>query len=287
MAQPQQLTYDPTLADQPEFNEAEQEALAIGEQVEADQQQIYAGKFMDAEALEQAYIELQKKLGTNETDTDAQEAEPQEEQLQEKEEEVNPNFDLLNKASEEFYSNDGQVSAETLQELGKLDSNELISAYIQLQGQQREGNDLTDAQATEIRNIAGGDEEYGRLTQWAANSLDESFITAYDNIVETGDVRMIQLAVAGLKAEYEKANGYEGQMLTGKPAQPQVDVFRSQAEVVAAMQIHVTTLTQRTDRMYSINWVARYYNTNELRNRRWRSRQPLRKRTTDGNYGCN
>ena len=34
----------------------------------------------------------------------------------------------------------------------------------------------------------------------------------------------------------EKANGFEGQMLTGKAAQPQADVFRSQAEVVAAMQ---------------------------------------------------
>ena len=33
-----------------------------------------AGKFKDAEALEQAYIELQKKLGTNEADTDAEEA---------------------------------------------------------------------------------------------------------------------------------------------------------------------------------------------------------------------
>ena len=105
-----------------------------------------------------------------------------------------------------------------------------------MQGQQRQGNDLTDAQASEIRSLAGGDEAYTQLTQWAADSLDESMITAYDNIVETGDVRMIQLAVAGLKAEYEKANGFEGQMLTGKAAQPQVDVFRSQAEVVAAMQ---------------------------------------------------
>ena len=46
---------------------------------------------------------------------------------------------------------------------------------------------------------------------------------------------MIQLALAGLQAEYEKANGFEGQMLTGKPAKQQVDVFRSQAEVVEAM----------------------------------------------------
>ena len=34
------LTYDPTPADQPEFNEAEQEALAVGEQAAADQQQM-------------------------------------------------------------------------------------------------------------------------------------------------------------------------------------------------------------------------------------------------------
>jgi len=228
------LTYDPTPADQPEFNPEEQEALAIGEQAAADQQQMLAGKFKDAEALEQAYIELQKKLGTNDED----EAEPAEEVRDEKdtsEEEVNPNFDLLNKASEEFYSNDGQVSAETLEELGKLDSNDLISAYISMQGQQRQGNDLSDAQAEQVKSFAGGDEAYTQLTQWAADSLDESMINAYDSIVETGDVRMIQLAVAGLKAEYEKANGFEGQMLTGKAAQPQVDVFRSQAEVVQAM----------------------------------------------------
>jgi hypothetical protein len=230
------LTYDPTPADQPEFSPEEQEALAIGEQAAADQQQMLAGKFKDAEALEQAYIELQKKLGTNdagETDEVREQEDSAEEEV--KEEEVNPNFELLNKASEEFYSNDGQVSAETLEELSKLDSNELISAYISMQGQQRQGNDLTDAQAAEIRSLAGGDEAYGQLTQWAANSLDEGFITAYDNIVETGDVRMIQLAVAGLKAEYEKQNGFEGQMLTGKAAQPNVDVFRSQQEVVQAM----------------------------------------------------
>ena len=70
------LTYDPTPADQPEFNEQEQEALAIGEQAEADQQQMLAGKFKDAEALEQAYIELQKKLGEP---NDENEAEPAEE----------------------------------------------------------------------------------------------------------------------------------------------------------------------------------------------------------------
>ena len=103
--------------------------------------------------------------------------------------------------------------------------------------------------------MAGGDEGYAALTEWAAGALDESFITAYDNIVETGDVRMIQLALAGLQAEYEKANGYEGEMLTGKAAAPQADVFRSQAEVVAAMQILGMTMTLHIDKMCSTNWV--------------------------------
>ena len=215
------LTYDPTPADQPEFNDAEQEALAIGEQAEADQQQMLAGKFKDAEALEQAYIELQKKLGEPNEPEETEGVQREEESATEEvKEEENPNYDLLNKASEEYYANDGQVSQETLDELAKLDSNDLISAYISMQGQQQQNNDLTDAQATQIRNFAGGDETYSQLTQWAADSMDESFIQAYDSIVETGDVGMIKLAVAGLKAEYEKANGFEGQMVTGKAAQP-------------------------------------------------------------------
>ena len=227
------LTYDPTPADQPEFNEAEQEAIAIGEQAEAEQQQMLAGKFKDAEALEQAYIELQKKLGEQ---NDPEETEGLQREEEPETEEVNPNFDLLNKASEEFYANDGQVSAETLEELGKLDSNELISAYIQMQGQQPQSKDLTDAQAESIQKMAGGSEGYAALTNWAADALEAEYITAFDNIVETGDVRMIQLAVAGLKAEYEKQNGFEGEMLTGTaPKAQQADVFRSQAEVVEAM----------------------------------------------------
>ena len=89
------LTYDPTPADQPEFNEAEQEALAIGEAQAEEEQQLLAGKFEDAEALEQAYIELQKKLGTNNEDvSEVQEDEVRvqedNEESSEEEEEVSP-----------------------------------------------------------------------------------------------------------------------------------------------------------------------------------------------------
>ena len=50
-----------------------------------------------------------------------------------------------------------------------------------------------------------------------------------------GAIGSIQLAVNGLKAQYEQANGYEGKMYTGKAPQTTGDIFRSQAELVAAM----------------------------------------------------
>ena len=71
--------------------------------------------------------------------------------------------------------------------------------------------------------------------QWSNQNLDENTVKGFDNIISSGNLEAIQLAVRGLKAQYEEVNGYEGRMLTGKAAQDEQG-FRSQAEVVAAMQ---------------------------------------------------
>ena len=71
--------------------------------------------------------------------------------------------------------------------------------------------------------------------QWAGENLDKQSAIAFDDIVNRGSVDAIKFAVAGLKSQYEAANGYEGKMLTGKTAPNRGDVFRSQAELVAAM----------------------------------------------------
>jgi len=60
-------------------------------------------------------------------------------------------------------------------------------------------------------------------------------VNAYNTVVNSGDPNAIQLALAGLRAAYDEANGVDGEMLTGKAAVTQQDVFRSQAEVVQAM----------------------------------------------------
>ena len=221
-----QLTYDPTPADQPEFNEAEQEALAIGEAQAQAEEQVYAGKFKDAEALEQAYIELQKKLG--ETNDDAPEV--RQEEAAEEVEEEQP--DLLAEAYLE-YNDKGELSAETMEKLSNMDSKELIQAY--MESQMETGREMTTNEVQTLYNSVGGEKTYNQMMEWAASSLPNASVDAYNAIVDKGDPAVIELALAGITAAYRDNNGYEGEMLTGKAAADKVDVFRSQAEVVAAL----------------------------------------------------
>ena len=228
------LTYDPTPADQPEFNEAEQEALAIGEQAAADQQQMLAGKFKDAEALEQAYIELQKKLG--EQDAQGKEELRDEEDSAEEEVEVSPAAELITNASQ-MYAETGELTPEVMEQFNGMSSADLVSAYMEMQGNlpTAPSPDLTDAEVNQIKNYAGGDEGYTQLMQWSGENLDQADVDAFDKLVDSGNARLIKLAVAGLKAEMEKSVGFEGEMATGRAPRQQADVFRSQSEVVQAM----------------------------------------------------
>ena len=215
------LTYDSTPADQPEFSEEEQDSLAVGEALDQQQNQRLAGKFENAEQLEKAYLELQQKLGQGE-----QPNEPEAEEVQE------DDPDYLAQAMNE-YQETGKLSDEIKKQLDELDYEDFFSA---MQNQApAEAEDLTQEEMSAIKNYVGGDQQYAALMDWAGQTLDKNYVEAFDDLVQSGSARAIQLAVRGLMAEYENANGYEGRMLTGKAAMETPDVFRSQAEVVQAM----------------------------------------------------
>ena len=226
------LTYDPTPADQPEFNEAEQEALAIGEAAAKEQEAAYAGKFKDAEELEKAYIELQKKLG----ETNEDEGLREQEETSEEEVESSPAVDLINEASK-LYAEKGELTPEVMEQFTSMSSTDLVNAYIEMQGNlpKAEAPDLTDGEVNQIKNSAGGEEGYKQLMAWSGENLDQADIEAFDALVESGNARLIRLAVSGLRSEMEKAVGFDGEMVTGRAPNQPVDVFRSQAEVVEAM----------------------------------------------------
>ena len=93
------LSMNETPADQPVLNADEQDSLAVAEAAEGEQQQLLAGKFENAEALERAYIELQKKLGEpkneSETSEEGEQEEAPEEVLEDQEEQEESTKEVL------------------------------------------------------------------------------------------------------------------------------------------------------------------------------------------------
>ena len=229
------LTYNPTPADQPEFTKDEQDSLQVAEKLGAEEAKQYAGKFNNAEDLENAYLELQKKLGSNDEDT---EVDTIKEDLDEA---TSAGVSLITDASTEYFANEGKLSQETMDKFSEMSTTDLVNAYVELQkanpdmGSAAPSRDLTDSEVNSVYNSAGGEAEYKRLVSWAGSNLDDTKLGAFNSIVNNGDATAIQIAVAGLRSEYESQEGYEGRMLTGKAARAQ-DGFRSQAELVAAMR---------------------------------------------------
>ena len=81
------FTMNEAPADQPELNADEQESLAIAEANQAENEQLFAGKFKDTQSLEQAYLELQRKLGEPKEDVRDEEGVEETEAPEEVEEE--------------------------------------------------------------------------------------------------------------------------------------------------------------------------------------------------------
>ena len=219
-------TYDNS-PDTEVLTEEEQDSLAVGEKLMEEQDNLLAGKYKDAQELESAYLELQKKLGeSSDEEPDVEEAEEEEEV------ETSPAVDMISAASQEF-AETGEMSQETRDALAELDSSELLDAYMSMQ--QPPAADLSDSDVSELKASVGGAEAYEQITSWAAEALSEVELEAFNNTVENGSLAQIQMIMAGLNARYQAENGYEGTQLQGKPPSNSRDVFRSQAEVVEAI----------------------------------------------------
>ena len=226
----------------PELTAEEQNSLQLGEKMAEEQGELLAGKYKNAEDLEKAYVELQKKLGDQDgvlqegQETQEVEDATKDEPKAEKSEAVT----LLESANEEYFSNDKTLSPETLEKFSSLSSKDLVSAYMEMQKNAPQDTsqadvDVTTSEINKIQNSVGGEAQYNNLVTWASDNLPPNEIKAFDDLVGTGNAAAIQLGVDAIKSRYEAVNGYEGRRLTGKAAETKGDVYRSQAQLVKAM----------------------------------------------------
>tara|TARA_B100001250_G_scaffold124326_1_gene105687 strand:- start:403 stop:1227 length:825 start_codon:yes stop_codon:yes gene_type:complete len=226
----------------------EQDSLQVGEQIQQQEDQLLAGKYENAQQLEKAYIELQKKMGSGDDEKGEQAEASTEEKTEEVPEspiEITPAVEAMTLAATEF-ENSGELTPETLAKFNDISTTDLVDTYKDLYAKAKELGykeptatsepvELSDAQVDSIHKSVGGESNYNRVLNWASDNLDQNTLNSFDQMVQTGDSNQIQLAINGIKAQYDNANGYEGRMLTGKAPQTSSDVYRSQAEVVKAM----------------------------------------------------
>lgn len=213
-----------------ELNADEQESLQIGEEMEQQQGKMLAGKYKNAEDLESAYLELQKKLGESSDDTEEVSAE------QEDQEEEESEAGLFDRLWEEAQGE--ELSDELADALSNASVGDLAKEYIEYRRQVEESgptSSMTDEDVTDLKESVGGDENYSRMISWAGDNFSDDEIQLYDSVMDSGNPAAAYFAIQALSMRYDESNGVEGNLLQGKAASDSSRGFRSQAELVQAM----------------------------------------------------
>ena len=195
------------------------DSLRVGEELEAAHEQRLAGKYKNTEELEAAYLELQKKLGSQEEEQNVQ-AEPEE----------TTEGSWLEEAYRSI-NESGELSEELSKQISDMNGMDVFNA---MKGQQPTGRDLSDSELNSVYQAVGGEEQYANLISWAQQNFSEAEINAYDQVIETGNVQQINLALQALYYRYTDSVGQDGNLIQGKPAQAE-STYRSQQELIQAM----------------------------------------------------
>lgn len=162
--------------------------------------ELIAGKYKTQEELVAAYKELEKKLGEQPAAADAI-SEPATEPNAASEPAVNePDFDISK--YEESYTQNGGLTEDEYKELADRGfTKEIVDNYI-------EGRKATaQKEEQEILQAAGmSADTFTQARDWALENLSQDEMTAFNNIVSTGDKMSVAFALQGLYAKYQKAN---------------------------------------------------------------------------------
>lgn len=220
------------------LNADEQDSLKVGEQMQAAEDNLLAGKYKNAQELEQGYIELQKKLGTEQEESEEPVAESEADEAEESDEEYDEEGSILDELWE-YELNNEEFHEDAIAELEEMDPVELANMHIEYRKQVEEqgvgAKDFTESEMSELKGVVGGDENYQNMLEWAGSNLNQQEIDMFDAVMQRGDALGAFFAIRSLAYRYNDASGYEGKMLTGNAPKTSGSQFRSQQEVVQAM----------------------------------------------------
>jgi hypothetical protein len=187
-------------------------------------------KFSSAEEMAKSYSELEKKMGAGAKEDEAEveqsetEAENETEQTEENTSEASQ---VLEEASKEFWSNDGQLSEETYNALEKAGyPKHLVESYAEGMAA------LAEKQQGELNSLTQGN--YEAMVEWANENLPQEELNSINNTITSSDMNMAKLAVQGLYARYQNEVGAKPKLTQGAVNGVSTMPFKSMQELARA-----------------------------------------------------
>lgn len=131
------------------------------------------------------------------------------------------------------YQESGDISSRTLANLVNAGyPKEVIQSFID--GQKAIEERFTNA----VYDTAGGEQEYFKLTQWAAQNLPESSVRAFNKALDSNDIDLISLMVQGIRSKMVATRGTSNPTImggSGGNASSASKGFASKQEMIQAM----------------------------------------------------
>ena len=108
------------------------------------------------------------------------------------------------------YEESGNISSRTLANLVNAGyPKEVIESFI-------EGRHAIEERFTKaVYDSAGGEQEYFKMTQWAANNLPQSTLKAFNKALDSNDLDLISMMVAGIQSKMDATRGTSNPTLLG------------------------------------------------------------------------
>ena len=187
------FTMNETPANPEILNSDEQDSLAVAESLEGGEQPLLAGKFKDPQALEQAYVELQKKLGEPRDEVQPTEdtGEPAEEEPAEDSEETDSVQEISEEQAEYLMDMVGGDKAykSMIDWAGQNFSKEEISMYDTVMGSGDPNAIFFAVQALQARYNDNVGSDGQLLTGRGAENTDDSFKSQAELVAAMSDPR--------------------------------------------------------------------------------------------------
>lgn len=133
-------------------------------------------------------------------------------------------------ALQDEYAESGELSEDTFKKLeeGGI-PRDIVDQYIK--GQEA----LAATMTSKLHEIGGGEENVERIYQWAGQNLEQSEIDTLNGAFMSGNFNEAEMAMKGLVAQYEAANGKQPSLISGEVGKTSSDTYKSTAELMRDM----------------------------------------------------